>query len=84
MARIMYKKVKRRRPRNTLHAQALKDGVLRPKVIGDKRHKFLENQAKGVYYNVYCKKSNEVIDSFINLEYDNEGNYKIFKELKDA
>ena len=46
MARIMYKKVKRRRPRNTLHAQALKDGVLRPKVIGDKRHKFLENQAK--------------------------------------
>ena len=46
MARIMYKKVKRRRPRNTLQAQALKDGVLRPKVIGDKRHKFLENQAK--------------------------------------
>ena len=46
MARIMYKKVKRIRPRNTLHAQALKDGVLRPKVIGDKRQKFLENQAK--------------------------------------
>ena len=39
---------------------------------------------EGVYYNVYCKKSNEVIDSFINLEYDNEGNYKIFKELKDV
>ncbi len=46
MARIMYKKVKRRRPRNTLHAEALKDGILRGQTIGDKRSKQLENEAK--------------------------------------
>ena len=46
MAKIIYKKVMRKRPRNTLHADAFAAGVLKSKVIGDKRHKIKENQAK--------------------------------------
>ena len=46
MAKIIYKKVLRKRPRNTLHAEAMASGVLKPKVIDDKRHKIKENQAK--------------------------------------
>ena len=46
MAKIIYKKVLRKRPRNTLHAEAMASGVLKSKVIGDKRHKIKENQAK--------------------------------------
>ena len=43
MPKIYYKKAK---PRNPV-AKALKtDGVLRPKVIGDKRSKIIENRAK--------------------------------------
>lgn len=37
---------KQPKPRNNVHKQALKDGVLRPKVIGDKRSKIIENQAR--------------------------------------
>lgn len=44
MPKVVYKKVKRQP--NPI-AKALKhDGVLRPKVIGDKRSKQLENQAR--------------------------------------
>ena len=46
MAKIIYKKVLRKRPRNTLHAEAMASGVRKSKVIGDKRHKIRENQAK--------------------------------------
>ena len=46
MAKIIYKKVMRKRPRNTLHAEAMASGVLKSKVIADKRHKNAENQAK--------------------------------------
>ena len=46
MAKIIYKKVMRKRPRNMLHAEAVAQGVLKPKVIGDKRSKVLENRAK--------------------------------------
>ena len=46
MAKIIYKKVLRKRPRNMQHAEAVAQGVLKPKVIGDKRHKVKENQAK--------------------------------------
>ena len=43
MPKVVYKKVKTQNP----VAKALKeDGVLRPKVIGDKRSKILENRAK--------------------------------------
>ncbi len=44
MPKVVHKKIKR--PPNPI-AKALKhDGVLRPKVIGDKRSKILENRAK--------------------------------------
>jgi len=46
MAKIIYKKVMRKRPRNTLHAEAMASGVLKSKIIGDKRSKVLENRAK--------------------------------------
>ena len=46
MAKIIHKKPLPKRPRNTLHAEAMALGVLKPKVIGDKRHKIKENQAK--------------------------------------
>ena len=46
MARIIYKKVMRKRPRNTLHANAIAAGVLKSKVINDERHKIAENRAK--------------------------------------
>ncbi len=46
MAKIIYKKVMRKRPRNTLHAEAMASGVLKSKVIADKRHKNAENLAK--------------------------------------
>tara|TARA_Y100000114_G_scaffold143142_1_gene150399 strand:- start:160 stop:327 length:168 start_codon:yes stop_codon:yes gene_type:complete len=36
----------RKRPRNTLHAEAMASGVLKSKVIADKRHKNAENLAK--------------------------------------
>ena len=43
MPKIIHKPMRQRNP----VAKALKeDGVLRPKVIGDKRSKSLENQAK--------------------------------------
>ena len=46
MAKIIYKKVMRKRPRNMLHADAFAAGVLKSKVIADKRHKNAENLAK--------------------------------------
>ena len=46
MAKIIYKKGLRKRPRNTLHAEAMASGVLKSKVINDERHKLAENRAK--------------------------------------
>ena len=46
MAKIIHKKPLPKRPRNLLHAEMVKQGILKSKVIGDKRHKNAENQAK--------------------------------------
>ena len=46
MAKIIYKKTLPKRPRNLLHAEMVAQGILKSKVIGDKRHKIKENQAK--------------------------------------
>ena len=46
MAKIIHKKPLPKRPRNLLHAEMVKQGILKSKVIGDKRHKIRENQAK--------------------------------------
>jgi len=49
MAKIIYKSVKhlrKNKPRNELHAEALKSGILRSQTIGDKRAKTLENEHK--------------------------------------
>lgn len=46
MAKIIHKKPLPKRPRNLLHAEMVKQGILKSKVIGDKRHKTKENQAK--------------------------------------
>tara|TARA_R100000988_G_scaffold86600_1_gene49477 strand:+ start:942 stop:1133 length:192 start_codon:yes stop_codon:yes gene_type:complete len=46
MAKIIHKKPLPKRPRNLLHAEMVKQGILKSKVIGDKRHKVKENQAK--------------------------------------
>ena len=46
MAKIIHKKQMPKRPRNLLHAEMVTQGILKSKVIGDKRHKIRENQAK--------------------------------------
>ena len=46
MAKIIHKKPVPKRPRNLLHAEMVTQGILKSKVIGDKRHKIRENQAK--------------------------------------
>ena len=46
MAKIIHKKPLPKRPRNLLHAEMVAQGILKSKVIGDKRHKIRENQAK--------------------------------------
>ena len=46
MAKIIHKKPLPKRPRNLLHAEMVKQGILKSKIIGDKRHKVKENQAK--------------------------------------
>jgi len=46
MAKIIHKKPMPKRPRNLLHAEMVTQGILKSKVIGDKRHKIRENQAK--------------------------------------
>ena len=46
MAKIIHKKPLPKRPRNLLHAEMVTQGILKSKVIGDKRSKVLENRAK--------------------------------------
>ena len=46
MAKTIHKKPLPKRPRNLLHAEMVAQGILKSKVIGDKRHKVKENQAK--------------------------------------
>jgi len=46
MAKIIHKKPLPKRPRNLLHAEMISQGILKSKVIGDKRSKVLENRAK--------------------------------------
>ena len=46
MAKIIHKKPMPKRPRNLLHAEMVTQGILKSKIIGDKRHKIRENQAK--------------------------------------
>ena len=46
MAKTIHKKPLPKKPRNLLHAEAVAQGILKPKVIGNKRHKLKENQAK--------------------------------------
>ena len=46
MAKIIHKKTLPKRPRNLLHAEMVTQGILKSKVIGDKRSKVLENRAK--------------------------------------
>ena len=46
MAKITHKKPLPKRPRNLLHAEMVSQGILKSKVIGDKRSKVLENRAK--------------------------------------
>jgi len=46
MPKIIHKKPLPKRPRNLLHAEMVKQGILKSKVIGDKRHKVKDNQAK--------------------------------------
>ena len=46
MAKIIHKKPLPKRPLNLLHAEMISQGILKSKVIGDKRSKVLENRAK--------------------------------------
>ena len=46
MAKIINKKPVPKRPRNLLHAEMLKQGILRSRIINDERHKLAENRAK--------------------------------------
>ena len=46
MPKIIHKKPLPKRPRNLLHAEMVTQGILKSKVIGDKRSKVLENRAK--------------------------------------
>jgi hypothetical protein len=46
MAKIIHKKPLPKRPRNLLHAEMVTQGILKHRVIGDKRSKILENRAK--------------------------------------
>ena len=46
MAKIIHKKPLPKRPRNLLHAEMVTQGILKSKVIADKRHKNAENRAK--------------------------------------
>ena len=46
MAKIINKKSVPKRPRNLLHAEMLKQGIRRSRIINDERHKLAENRAK--------------------------------------
>ena len=46
MAKTIHKKPLPKRPRNLLHAEMLKQGILRSRIINDERHKLAENRAK--------------------------------------